>query len=64
MVLYIIIEETKDPATLTSTFSLIICTKGVSSVSKPLFINSFILISPASPKGLFFVKGVVNFNLS
>ena len=49
----------KVPTTLTSTFSLIICTNGVSSTSNPLVISSFRLISPASPKGLFCAKGLV-----
>ena len=55
-VLYTIIEEMKDPTTVTSTLSLFIFTKGVSISFNPLFINSFILISPALPKGLFFAK--------
>jgi hypothetical protein len=61
-VLYKIIELMNDPTTLTSTFSLIICTNGVSINSNPLVKNSFIVISPKLPKGLFGAKVFVKFN--
>jgi hypothetical protein len=46
-----------DPNKLIFTLSLIICTNGVSNTSNPLFHNSFRVMSPAIPKGLFCVKG-------
>jgi len=60
MVLYRINEVRKEPVTCTLTFSLIICSKGLSITSIPLLINSFIVISPAIPKGLFWTKLIVS----
>ena len=60
MVLYKINEVRKEPVTCTLTFSLIICSKGLSITSIPLLINSFIVISPAIPKGLFWTKLIVS----
>src|SRR5271156_3694303 len=51
IVLYIIIAERKPPTALISTLSLIICTNGVSMTSNPLDTSSFIVISPALPRG-------------
>jgi hypothetical protein len=61
-VLYRNIEVMKVPTAVTSTCSISIFTAGVSNASFPLLINSFILISPALPKGLFEAK--VSFCLS